>query len=67
MKGKKYSVKESRRKYIFIGANVELEDVTEIIVSSSNNHRLKTANGKLHIVAPNWIHIEITSDEDWVF
>ena len=66
IKGKEYSVKESKRKYTF-GRNIELEDVREIIVSNSGNHKIKTADGKLHIISPEWTHIEITSDEDWVF
>ena len=65
--GKRYSVKESKRRYIFDDINIELENVTEIIVSHSGNHRIKTADGKLHIIPLGWIHIEITSDRDWVF
>ena len=67
IRGKKYSVKENVRKYTFIGAYIELENVIEIIVSNSNNHKLKTADGKLHIISSGWIHIEITSDKDWIF
>ena len=66
IKGKKYCIKEDKRKYFFIGANVELENVTEIIVSSSNNHKIKTDDGKLHIIPPTWIHIEIISSRDWI-
>jgi len=65
--GKRYPIKEEKRRYVFVGKDVELENVIEIIVSNSNNHRLKTADGKLHIIPPTWIHIEIDSKEDWIF
>ena len=67
IKGKEYSVEETKRRYVFVGKDIELEGVKEIVVSHSGNHRIKTADGKLHIIPPTWIHIEITSDRDWVF
>lgn len=67
IRGKKYSVEESKRKYTFSNTYITLENVTEIMVSNSNNHKIKTADGKLHIISSGWIHIEITSDRDWVF
>ena len=64
--GNRYCVKESKRRYTF-GGIVELEDVEEILVSHSGNHRIKTKDGHLHIISPTWNHIDITSDRDWVF
>lgn len=59
-------VEESQRVYIFPnGDRVVLKNVTELIVRESGAHRLKTADGKLHIIPPTWIHIEIEA-EDWV-
>jgi len=66
IRGKRYSLKEKSRIYTFVGGRVELEDVEEIIVSSSNNHKLKTADKKKHIIPPIWIHIEIDRVEDWI-
>jgi hypothetical protein len=58
---------EDKRVYTFPGGyKIELNNVTEFFVSNSGNHRLKTADGKLHIVAPGWIHIEITDQKkEW--
>ena len=45
---------------------IELKYVKELIVSDSGNHRLKTQDGKLHIVPTGWIHIEIEKPSgDW--
>ncbi|MCW4014023.1 MAG: hypothetical protein NWF07_13705 [Candidatus Bathyarchaeota archaeon] len=56
---------EQSRTYDFgNGKIVALQNVTELIVKSkSGNHRLKTGDGKLHIVPPGWIHIEIVDEE----
>lgn len=43
---------------------VQIEGVKEVIVSTSGFHRLKTDDGKLHIIKPHWLHIEIDAD-DW--
>ena len=67
MKNIAYQVKEKKRKYTFVGATVELEDVEQIIITDSNNHRINTSDGLLHIIPPKWIHIEIESDGIWVF
>lgn len=66
IRGKSYPIKERRRIYRFVGAKVELENVEELIISNSGNHRLKTADGRKHIVPPGWVHIEIDRDEDWM-
>lgn len=65
--GKAYKVEEIKRRYIFVGKDIELEGVKEIIVSHSGNHRIKTLDNKLHIISPGWLEIEITSDRDWIF
>lgn len=62
---KAVQLKESKRTYHFPkGEKVVLEKVTELIVSDSGNHRLKTADNKLHIVPPGWNHIEI-DEKEW--
>ena len=42
------------------GASVRLENVTHF--KSTTTHRLKTGDGKLHIVPEGWIHIEIDTE-----
>lgn len=64
--GKVYPKAELSRVYTFIGARIKLENVTEFRISSSGIHKLKTDDGKKHIIAPNWVHIEIDSKSDWV-
>lgn len=62
---KAVKLKEKKRIYTFPqGDKVILENVTELIVRESGNHRLKTADGNLHIVPAGWIHIEI-DDSEW--
>lgn len=54
---------EKQRTYTFPGGDkVTLENVTELKVSESGNHRIK-AGGKLHIIPVGWIHIEIDETE----
>jgi len=51
---------ETSRTYTFPGGDtITLEGVTHFLARESGTHRLKTADGKLHIVRANWIHIEI--------
>lgn len=58
-------LKESKRVYRFPNnETVVLEKVIELIVSTSGNHRLKTADNKLHIIPTGWIHIEI-HEKEW--
>lgn len=41
---------------------IELEKPRELFVSPrSGNHRIKTENGRLHIIPAGWLHIEIDS------
>ncbi len=62
----KLSPSERSRTYTFPGGDkVVLNDVQEISVSGTT-HRLKTGDGKLHIVPLFWIHIEIDADS-WTF
>jgi hypothetical protein len=51
---------EKVRRYLFPDTGFTLYDVTELIVSESGNHQIKTKDGKLHIISPGWVHIEIT-------
>lgn len=43
---------------------VDLENVTHLKVSDSGTHRLKTKDGRLHIIPTGWLHISIDAD-DW--
>lgn len=62
--GQAVKLSESKRTYTFPGGDqVVLENVTELVVSESGNHRIK-ANDKLHIIPPKWIHVEI-DEKDW--
>ncbi len=55
---------ERSRVYRFSDTNVRLNNVTHFAASSSGTHRLKTSDGRLHIVPTGWVHIEIDAD-DW--
>jgi hypothetical protein len=56
---------EASRTYTFPGGEqVVLHTVTHILVRESGTHRLRTADGKLHIVPAGWLHIEIDA-KDW--
>jgi hypothetical protein len=51
---------EKSRTYTFPnGEKVTLTDVTHFLARESGTHRLKTADGKLHIVPAGWLHVEI--------
>lgn len=61
-------VKLSEQKRIYYFPNNEsvvLENVTELKISVSGNHRLKTADNKLHIIPTGWLHIEIHDEKEW--
>lgn len=65
---KPIKLKEDERVYDYgLGKIATLKNVVELVVKKSGDHRLKTADGKLHIVPPGWIHIIITDNErkDW--
>jgi hypothetical protein len=56
---------ERSRLYRFPGGEaVRLEQVTHLAVGASGTHRLRTADGKFHIVPPGWNHIILDID-DW--
>lgn len=60
---KSIKLNEKSRTYSFGEAGqVRLENVIELTVSESGNHRLKTADGNLHIVPADWIHILIEDE-----
>lgn len=47
------------RKQVYVfkdGTVVSLENVTELVVRPSGDHRLQTSDGLRHIVAPGWIY-----------
>ena len=52
---------ERSRTYHFTNGTVWLQNVTHFGVGKTT-HRLKTADGKLHIVPLGWLHIEIDAD-----
>lgn len=61
-----HKLNEITRTYTFSdGSRITIEAVRELSISPSDNHRLKTADGRLHIVRGNWNHIEINSEKGW--
>ncbi len=67
VEGTKTIVEEHERIYSFPGNwHVRLQDVTELLVRPSGTHRLKTKDGRMHIVPTGWIHIDILSPKSWV-
>lgn len=55
---------ERRRTYSFPGGEkVTLENVTHFLCRSTGTHRLRTADGLLHIVPVGWLHIELDVDD----
>lgn len=58
-------VKEKSRTYFFgIRQTVTLKNVKEVIVTDST-HRVKTIDGRLHIIPNTWLRITIEA-KDWV-
>lgn len=57
-------ITENFRIYTFPGGDeIKLDGPRELFISrASGNHRIKTADGKLHIVPSGWLHIEIDSE-----
>lgn len=54
------------RIYTFPNKTVKIKNIVELVVRDSGTHRLKTSNGKLHIIPEGWVHIEITTPKkDW--
>ena len=60
---------ETSRTYFFpAGDAITYRNVRWIVVRPSGNHRLKTADGKLHIVSPKWLAIQVeTPSGEWTF
>lgn len=55
---------EKTRIYLFPkGEKIELTNVTEFGSRPSGSHRLKTADGKLYIIATGWLAIELLCEE----
>lgn len=58
---------EKCRTYVYRnGFKLSVHNITSVTVSDSGNHRLETECGKKYIVAPNWIAIELDT-EQWTF
>lgn len=54
---------ERSRTYTFMDDyKVTIVGATHFLARESGTHRLKTADGKLHIVQAGWVHIEIAAD-----
>lgn len=54
---------EVTRTYTFPGGEtVVLKSVTHFLARESGTHRLRTGDGKLHIVPTGWLHIEIEAE-----
>jgi hypothetical protein len=57
-------ITENWRVYTFPGEHkIELIKPRELFISErSGNHRIKTEDGRLHIIPVGWLHIEIDSE-----
>ncbi len=53
---------EASRTYTFPSGVVTLKGVTHFLARESGTHRLRTSDGKLHIVPVGWMHIEIEAE-----
>lgn len=57
---------EKTRVYDFGDTQIVLQEVRELIVRDSGSHRVRTADGKLHVIAPGWFAIHIDDGgKDW--
>ena len=64
--GQVHKLTEIARTYVFPNQEtITIEAVRELRISASGNHRLKTEDDRLHIIKPNWLHIEIQSEKGW--
>lgn len=60
------SLTERTRVYDFGDKQIQLDDVRELIARNSGTHRVRTADGKLHVIAPGWLAIHIDNGgKDW--
>jgi hypothetical protein len=61
----KFNPPEKERIYHFPNnEKVVLKGVTELVVRPSGTHRIRTADGKAHIIPIGWLHVELDI-EDW--
>lgn len=68
--GKPIKLREQKRVYTYVTEEgipffLSLLDVRELIVRLDGSHRIKTANGRLHWVAPGFHHIEVTDEKKY--
>ena len=57
---------ETSRTYRYPETEIRLEQVIELVVRESGTHRVKTADGRLHIIASGWLAITIEDPtHDW--
>jgi len=58
-----HNITEKMRIYTFPNnETIIIEEVRALRISASGNHRIKTKNGRLHIIPKGWLHIEIESE-----
>lgn len=61
-------VNEPTRSYRFAGGDVvSFDNVTHVKVSPSGTHRLRTSDGKFHIVPPTWLSVSLDLPSGWQF
>jgi len=66
IEGTTTTLKERQRRYIFADREIVLDEVIELTVRPSGSHRVKTSDGRLHVIATNWLAITITDEShDW--
>jgi hypothetical protein len=66
VEGEIVALNEDSRTYLFANRDIELTDVRELIVRDSGTHRVRTADGRLHVIAPGWLAITIVdSSQEW--
>lgn len=56
---------EKTRTYIFAEGESTFENVTHLAVSKRGTHRLRTHDGKFHIVRCGWLAISLDLPEGW--
>lgn len=57
---------ELSRTYKFAAGSITLLNVLELTTRPSGTHRLKTADGHLHVVRSDWLSIEIdVESKEW--
>lgn len=51
------------REYVFANGKVRIENVTELCIRPSGNHRLNTADGRKFVIPVGWLAIEVGAAE----